>query len=205
MPTNFPTSVDSLANPTATTRRNDPGFELHAVVSTLNDAVEALETKLGTGASTAAAGQVLRATGAGASAFGAIQSGDLAANAITQVGSSYSTSPYALTFSASYSFITDTVVHITTTGGDLLVWVSMAWYVATAATVKSIAVQLDSATDVPLAIVNQGVANQVEFVGGVYRFTGVSSALHDVYIKVKASAGTLTLGERSLLVMERKR
>jgi hypothetical protein len=47
---NFPTSLDALANPSATTRRNDPGFELHVVVGTLNDIAEQLEAKLGPGA-----------------------------------------------------------------------------------------------------------------------------------------------------------
>lgn len=62
---NYPTSLDSLANPLATTRRNDPGFELHTVISTLNDIVEALEAKLGTGGTAATAGSVLRGSAAG--------------------------------------------------------------------------------------------------------------------------------------------
>src|SRR5262252_2004637 len=76
MPINFPASLDSLANPTATTRRNDPGFELHQVISNLNDIVEQLEAKLGTAASTAAANTVLRGTGAGATVFGQVQPAD---------------------------------------------------------------------------------------------------------------------------------
>jgi hypothetical protein len=76
---NFPTSLDALANPTATTLRNDPGFELHQAISTLNDIAEALEAKVGIGTSVAAAGTVLRGTGAGASAFGALTAADLAA------------------------------------------------------------------------------------------------------------------------------
>jgi hypothetical protein len=47
---NFPASLDSLSNPTALTKRNDPGFELHTVISTLNDIAEQLEAKLGVGA-----------------------------------------------------------------------------------------------------------------------------------------------------------
>lgn len=77
---NFPTSLDSLANPTATTLRNDPGFELHTVISTLNDIAEALEAKLGIGASTpGGSAAVLRRTASGASAWGALQTGDMAA------------------------------------------------------------------------------------------------------------------------------
>ena len=40
---NFPTSLDTLSNPTSTTMTNDPGFELDVVISTLNDIVEAIE------------------------------------------------------------------------------------------------------------------------------------------------------------------
>jgi hypothetical protein len=65
MPINYPAALDAFPNPGATTRRNDPGFELDVVVSNLNDAVEALETKVGIGASTPSAGQVLTATAAG--------------------------------------------------------------------------------------------------------------------------------------------
>ena len=68
---NFPTSLDTLSNPTSTTLRNDPGFELDVVISTLNDIAEALEAKLGIGASTpTTAGDVAYVTGSGASAWG---------------------------------------------------------------------------------------------------------------------------------------
>lgn len=51
--------------------RNDPGFELDVVISTLNDIAEALEAKLGVGASTpTTAGDVAYVTGSGASAWG---------------------------------------------------------------------------------------------------------------------------------------
>jgi hypothetical protein len=77
----YPTSLDALANPTATTLRNDPGFQLHAVISTLNDIAEALESKLGIGSSTpGATAAVLRRTGAGASAWGQLTAADIGAD-----------------------------------------------------------------------------------------------------------------------------
>lgn len=83
MTTTFPSAVDSLPRPASTTLRNAAGYELHTVVDNLSDAIEAVETKLGTGAATAApSGGVLRATGAGASAWGPAQSADLAAGII---------------------------------------------------------------------------------------------------------------------------
>jgi hypothetical protein len=50
---------------------------------TLCDDAEQVQTKLGTGASTPAANTVLRGTGTGSSAFGAVQTGDVTAGAIT--------------------------------------------------------------------------------------------------------------------------
>lgn len=68
---NFPSSLDSLANPTSTTYTDDSGFELDVVISNLNDIVEALEAKLGIGATTPDAQyKTLGATAAGTSAWG---------------------------------------------------------------------------------------------------------------------------------------
>lgn len=47
MSTNFPSSLDSLANPTAWQPRNTPWVEEATVIANLNDAVEALEAKVG--------------------------------------------------------------------------------------------------------------------------------------------------------------
>jgi len=64
---NYPTSLDSLTNPSAgdTTTAVDHASQ-HA---TVNDIVEALEAKLGISASTPTSGKLLRGTGAGASAW----------------------------------------------------------------------------------------------------------------------------------------
>jgi hypothetical protein len=76
---NYPTSLDSLANPTPTTLRNDPGFSLAGQIATLNDIVEAIQAKLGIGASTpGAAAGLLRRTAAGASAWGRAVDADVA-------------------------------------------------------------------------------------------------------------------------------
>lgn len=64
---NYPTSLDSFANPGAADTMLAVGHaEQH---SNANDAIEALEAKLGIGASVAASGKLLRGTGAGASAW----------------------------------------------------------------------------------------------------------------------------------------
>lgn len=76
---NFPTSLDVLANPTNLTYRDDVGFELHGVISRLQDIAEALQAKVGIGASTpGATAAVLRRNGAGASVWGPVVAGDVA-------------------------------------------------------------------------------------------------------------------------------
>src|SRR5438874_2391287 len=80
---NYPVSADVLANPTALTNRDDAGFELHGVISRMQDILEALEAKIGIGASTpGATAAVLRRTAAGASAWGPIAAADVPANAL---------------------------------------------------------------------------------------------------------------------------
>lgn len=67
MAINYPTSLDNFSNPTAGSSITSPS---HATQhSDANDAIEALETKLGTGASTPASSKFLVGTGAGASAW----------------------------------------------------------------------------------------------------------------------------------------
>lgn len=64
---NFPTSLDSFVNPAASDTMSAVGHASQH--SEVNDAVEALEAKLGIGASVAASNKLLRGTGAGASAW----------------------------------------------------------------------------------------------------------------------------------------
>jgi hypothetical protein len=64
---NYPTSLDSFTNPTTNDFLNSPNHVSQH--SEINDAVEALEAKLGIGSSTAASNKLLRGTGAGASAW----------------------------------------------------------------------------------------------------------------------------------------
>ena len=67
MSTVFPGAVDAFSNPAGT---DTLGALSHAAQhANVNDAVEAVEAKLGTGASVAASGKLLVGTGAGASAW----------------------------------------------------------------------------------------------------------------------------------------
>src|SRR5688572_26741461 len=72
MPTNYPASLDdttSLPRPNDETLMDDAGFEGDVIIDNLSDAVTAVETKVGTGASTPSAGKMLRGTAAGTSAW----------------------------------------------------------------------------------------------------------------------------------------
>lgn len=62
---NFPAALDSLSNPTANTNRDDPGYQLHTVISTLNDIAEAVEAKVGIGTTTPARNQALYGSATG--------------------------------------------------------------------------------------------------------------------------------------------
>lgn len=65
----YPSSIDSIPQPSATSPTNNPGA---AEVSTAQtNAIVAIETKLGTGASTPTSGTVLTGNGAGTSTWGA--------------------------------------------------------------------------------------------------------------------------------------
>lgn len=68
MATSYPGSIDALVNPSGTSTLSSPSHaDQHG---NANDAVEALETKLGTGASTpTTVGHVLTVTGVGATAY----------------------------------------------------------------------------------------------------------------------------------------
>lgn len=76
MASDYPTSLDSFTNPTSTDTVAAVDHALQHADN--NDATEALQVKLGTGASTATANTVLRGTGAGTTAFGQIEVADLA-------------------------------------------------------------------------------------------------------------------------------
>jgi hypothetical protein len=65
MSTAYPGAQDNFTNPTAASFTNSPS--LAGQQADQNDAIEALETKLGTAASTPASGKLLRGTGAGTS------------------------------------------------------------------------------------------------------------------------------------------
>ena len=143
---NYPTSLDSFVNPTTNDFLNSPNHVSQH--SDINDAVEALEAKLGIGASTPANNKLLRGDGAGSSAW------DKDAPAGTIVGTTDSqtltnktlTSPTINTAIINNpTLATDTISEFTGAAGVTIDGVLLKdSKVATADSVTQTAIQLDN-------------------------------------------------------------
>jgi hypothetical protein len=80
---NYPASLDSLPDPTATIWMDDDGFEQDLILQKHNAILELLEAKVGIGSSVpGGSAAVLRRTASGASAWGQIAAGDHASGSI---------------------------------------------------------------------------------------------------------------------------
>lgn len=195
-----------MNTPGPTTYRDTPGYELDVLVSQLGELVEQLQLKLGIGASTAAANQVLRGTGAGATAFGALQTADLAAASITQ--SLVVTTGVADNIGAG-GFVNMAGMNtaITTVGGNLLC-IAVGAFTNTVASVNSqVGFKLDTFADVSGPAVHSSPSVGVSVLwANVHLFTGVSAGAHTVYTRWLTGGGTLSgYGGRTLVVVELKR
>jgi hypothetical protein len=175
---NYPTSLDSLANPTPTTLRNDPGFSLAGQIATLNDIAEAIQAKLGVGAGgPGAAAGVLRRTATGASGWAQAQTADIATGAIAtgQIGDAQVTTaklaanatamlavasiPGQSVGAIPLSFMTGASFSLVTSGKMCLVGVTLVGYGSGAAVAgNTLAFHVDGAS-----VAN--VANQVQPAG----------------------------------------
>lgn len=101
MATNFPGSADdgtTLPNPTAVNKTNSPSHS--SIHSNGNDAIKAIEAKLGTGASAPTNNTLLRGNGTGTSTWATLTSAQLAASLSDETGSGasvFATSPTLVT------------------------------------------------------------------------------------------------------------
>jgi hypothetical protein len=101
MSTLFPSAQDdasTLPDPTATSKTNNPS--LSSGQTNQNDAIKAVEAKLGTGATTPSDNTLLRGSGAGTSAWGALTSAQLAASITDETGTgsaAFATAPTLVT------------------------------------------------------------------------------------------------------------
>ncbi len=82
MTTSFPTALDTFSNPSASDATNNLTTPHAAQHANANDAIEAIEAKIGTGASTPIVNRLLRGTGTGTSSWAQVAAGDYAAGSI---------------------------------------------------------------------------------------------------------------------------
>lgn len=201
---NFPTSLDSFANPTAGSYEDDVGLEHHTQHSNANDAIEALEAKLGIGASTPIASRVMRGTGTGTSSWGQVATGDITDGAISQSGLAAGSTASPTTTSTTFVDMTDMTVTLSITNS-----VVYAWFTGTflhSAGLGIIGLNVDGGSEV--------VSNNISLAGStltsislMWRFTGLSAGSHTFKARWKTNTGTLTnnAAERWLMVQEIKK
>lgn len=207
---NFPTSLPALSNPTATTKLGtaDTALKHASQHANANDEIEAIATKIGISGSTPSSGTVLHGSGTGTSAWAALATGDVAANAITQNGLAVGVDNNPTTTSTTYADLTNLSVTLTTVGGDLVVWASHSVGVGTLGKATWLAILLDSGTEVAERVLVQKVAAYQENIATHHRFTGVTAGSHTVKARWKVDSGetaTSYSGFRTLLVVELKK
>jgi hypothetical protein len=180
--------VQTIPNPGPTTYRDDPGYELDVVVSTIGDTLEAVQAKLGTGAT--------------------IGTAALAANAVTQrtISSGFAGTRTAAGFADVDS--TNGKATLTTTGGDLLAFFFGSSSNNLTGVVQRIAMRLDATADVGLIAVYSvpGAASYPTPFCTVQLFTGVAAGTHSVFARHTndSAAGTMsTNGQIVLLEIKR--
>lgn len=207
---NWPTSLDSLPDPTNATYEDDDGFEIDLLLQKHNAIAEALEGAVGINESSAQR-TPLASTGLfsdtdGKSKWRQAVTADLAANAVTQSGAAVGAATGVTTTSTTYVDLTDMSVTLTAFGGDLLVWFSSAVQNTSGGLVTT-ALSLDGAAEVGPIVTIPGVASDLNAVTNLRRFAGVSAGSHTVKVRWKVSSGTGSVNgaERSMLVVELKR
>ena len=167
MATKYPVATDdntTLPNPAANNNTNSPSHASQH--GNVNDAVKAIENKLGSGASVPAAGTLMIGTGAGTSAWSQLTSAQLAAVLSDETGSG------SLVFANTPVLITpkiDTIQESTTNNGVTVGGVNLkAGVITTSSAIPTAALQALSVTYPKLA------ANL--FSGQIASFTNPGSA-----------------------------
>ena len=106
------------------------------------------------------------------------------------------------TTSTSYVDVTNGDITLTTSKGGLIAWYFLSGYNNTTSANNYMALQLDSALEVGVSQVTQNLSNQDYVYSGMYVWTSVSDASHEIDVRMKVSAGTFTIRQGALIVME---
>lgn len=207
MPTSYPGAIDSLPRPSPGSPRNVAPYAASTVIDNISDAIEAIEAKLGTGASTAAANQVLRGTGSGATAFGTVDTAHIAANAVSQLQQANGTTADPTTTSTgSFVVIPEMTITMTTTGGVLVAFFT-GRFLQQSGTRIGISAHLDGTNAAASERSHIFAGTDYEaLLGFVYLWTP-SAGSHTVTARWYTSGGTAKAvsTHRTLIVAELKR
>lgn len=199
----FPASVTIYTNPTGTSRVDVPvgGRTLDQFIADLCDDMENVQTKLGIGTSPPTSNTVLRGSSGGASAYGQVQTADVAAGAIT--GSNYAQAASAVNI-ASLSYVDIMTLAYTSAGGDLLLIATSSTYIASGSPGNHwFSVRYNSQADVDLS---QHDGTGTKTLVAVRQFTGVAAGAHTIAMRgVNGAAGTYQSFHRTLTVLELKK
>lgn len=203
---NFPASPDSFADPAgnvtqgATTPTHSGHHKNH------NDAIEALEAKLGTGASTPTSSTVLRGTGTGTTAFGQIQTADLGALAVSQYATAACTASQTTT-STSLVGVTTTPtapLSLTTTGGVCLILISASLSFNALGPAARFVVQVDGAQQgTDYWVVSPGVTFWSTVAAVVAVVPAAGARTFSVAWSVTGNTGTIYGGQITVLELKR--
>lgn len=132
----------------------------------------------------------------------------LAANAVTQVGSAVGSTSSPTRTAATYADVPEMSVTLTTVGGDLLVWFETTATINTSSVSGTFALDLDGGGEFAPRSFQQDNAVTYAAVLIMYRLTGVAAGSHTVkarFISNGVAVVTAYSTQRSLTVLELKR
>jgi hypothetical protein len=202
MTTAFPAALDAYGDPTggAVQGSTTPTHSGHH--TNHNDAIEALEAKLGTGSSIAAANTVLRGTGSGVTSYGQVAAAMLATGAISQVALAAPTTVSPSTSGAEVLMDQMTVTISCVGSGLLLIFYEAILQNVTVGAVNVLDLFVGGA-NVTRREVGCKVSTAADHVGGFYVLNSTPGSL-TVEVKWFATGGTLTspVLERALMALE---
>lgn len=188
MTTLFPGAADVFtAIPAGTHQVEVIGGRTHrASHNDLGDAIEAVEAKVGTGASTPVANTLLGGTGAGTSSFRQVQTADIAVNAVTIRSASVAGSTNPATTNTTIAALANPTISITTTAvSDIYVWATGEISDSVGGTQVDYFVRIDGGAW-------QGMGQTFAPAGGRFTLAGVH-----VFMTTGVGAHTIEMGNTS--------
>lgn len=204
MTTAYPAALDAYGDPAGNVTQGSTTPTHSAHHKNHNDAVEAIEAKLGIGSSTAAANTVLTGTGAGQTAFGQVQTAMLAPAAVSQGAGAVATASQTTNSGAPVLIIGSQVtLTIVGTGTVLITATGSVRHSAAGATVVIYA-YVDTANQGQYTNITQPVANgNVPF--SLALAVAVSAGSHTFSLYWATSGADATLHAATISVVELKK